>query len=413
MKTTEIDILTPVPSGSLKVSQEPFGVLTDETRWVYFSLIVPTYNEARNIHALIRLLTNLLDKALPNNYELIIVDDNSPDGTWKTAQELTLDFPHLRVMRREYERGLSSAVIRGWQVARGQVLGVIDGDLQHPPEILLKLLKEIERGADLAVASRYVEGGGVSDWGLIRRILSRGAQILGLLVLPSVLSRVSDPMSGFFLVRRNAIAEYDLYPMGYKILLEVLGRGRVDRVAEVGYVFQERQQGASKVTWKQYVEYLHHLLQLRSRGRIAHFRKRAKIELTRFFRFGLVGLSGVFVDMTVFYLLSDPSMLAWRLTRSKIIAAEIAIINNFLWNDIWTFGDISRNQRGNSRKLKRFIKFNVICLMGLILNVLILNFLFNVLGINRYVANLIAIALVTLWNFWINLKLSWRITQVK
>jgi dolichol-phosphate mannosyltransferase len=126
----------------------------------------------------------------------------------------------------------------------------------------------------------------------------------------------------------------------------------------------------------------------------------------------VVGLSGVFVDMIVLYLLSDPSSLGWNLTRSKIIASELAILNNFLWNDFWTFGDIARRQPGNRQRLKRLLKFNTICLAGLILNVLLLNFLFNVFGINRYLANLIAIAAVTLWNFWVNLKLSWRVTQV-
>ncbi|MFM6407986.1 MAG: GtrA family protein, partial [Microcystis sp.] len=101
------------------------------------------------------------------------------------------------------------------------------------------------------------------------------------------------------------------------------------------------------------------------------------------------------------------------LTRSKIIAAEMAIINNFLWNDRWTFADIASDQKGLNQRLKRFFKFNLICLAGLILNVLLLNFFFNVLHINPYIANLMAIAMVTIWNFWMNLKLSWRVTEVK
>jgi dolichol-phosphate mannosyltransferase len=403
--------LTPPPSGGLRVPSLPVANVSE--RSVDFSLIIPTYNEGGNIHAIVKSLAGLLDEFLPNHYELIVVDDDSSDRTWEIAQSLITDYPQLKVMRRQQERGLSSAVIRGWQVAGGSILGVIDGDLQHPPRVLLNLLRAIEQGADLAVASRHVEGGGVSDWGLVRRLLSRGAQTLGLILLPGVMGRVSDPMSGYFLVRRSAIAECELYPTGYKILLEVLGRGKVEQIAEVGYVFQERQEGKSKVTWKQYVEYLHHLLRLRSRGRIARFKQRVDLQFSRFFRFGLVGLSGVFVDMAMLYLLSDPMMLALPLTRSKILAAEIAILNNFLWNDCWTFGDISRQQTGKRKRLKRFIKFNLVCLMGLILNVLILNFLFNGLGINRYVANLLAIAIVTVWNFWINLKLSWRVTQVK
>lgn len=406
MSASPIGQLLSVPAGGLLI---PATVADQGSK--QFSLVIPTYNEGRNIAALVKHLSQLLDPVLPDRYELIVVDDDSPDRTWEVAQALTVNYPQLRVMRRQSERGLSTAVIRGWQVAHGEILGVIDGDLQHPPEVLLKLLAEIEQGADLAVASRHVEGGGVSEWSPVRRFLSRGAQVLGLLILPNVVGRVSDPMSGYFLVHRRAIADQSLNPMGYKILLEVLGRGNVQQVAEVGYVFQERQAGESKVTWRQYVDYLLHLAKLRSRGRISRLRQKYQLPIQRFLRFGLVGLSGVFVDMTVLYLLSDPATLGWGLTRSKIIASEIAIINNFLWNDRWTFGDISSRQAGWGKRLKRLLKFNLICLAGLILNVLLLNLLFNVFGINRYLANLIAIAAVTLWNFWLNLKLSWRVTD--
>lgn len=377
------------------------------------SLVIPSYNESRNIGRLIPQLCQLLDSCLLGQYELIVVDDDSPDKTWQVAQALVADYPQLRVMRRQQERGLSSAVIRGWQVAQGEILGVIDADLQHPPETLLAMVERLQAGADMVVASRHVDGGGVSDWSPVRRFLSRGAQVLGLLILPNVVGRVSDPMSGYFMVRREAIAGPVLNPLGYKILLEVIGRGQVREIAEVGYVFQERETGESKVTWRQYLEYLGHLGRLRSRGRLARIRQR--FPLGRFLRFGAVGLSGVFVDMAVLYLLSDPSTLAWGLTRSKIVAGEVAIVNNFLWNDAWTFGDISRTQRGVVARLQRFLKFNLVCLSGLVLNVLLLNLIFNLLfgGQYRYLANLIAIALVTAWNFWMNLKLSWRVTRVK
>jgi len=367
---------------------------------ILLSLVIPTYNESKNIPKIISLLSQTLDQAIPGAYELIVVDDNSPDRTWEIAQELMSEYPQLQVMRRIEERGLSTAVIRGWQAAKGEVLGVIDADLQHPPELLLNLWGEIVRGGDLAVASRHVEGGGVSDWSPIRRFLSRGAQTLGLVILPEVIGRVSDPMSGYFMVRRPCLAGRTLSPLGYKILIEVIARGRVPWIGEVGYVFQERQAGESKVTSKQYIDYLRHLIRLRfSLGPIA-----------RFFRFGLVGFSGVFVDLGVFYLLDQIGL---ELTRSTIISAEFAIINNFLWNDFWTFGDISRRQPGKRQRLKRLLKFNIVCLMGLILQALIVNFLFNILGINKYVAKLMAIVVVTIWNFWLNLKLSWRVTDVE
>ncbi len=405
--------LLSVPSGSLRIPRLPSRVgVTNQS--IMFSLVIPTYLEAGNINKIVRTLTSLLDESIPGDYELIIVDDNSPDGTWETALSMTSEFPQLQVMRRENERGLSSAVIRGWQNSRGRILGVIDGDLQHPPHILLQLLNAIESASDLAVASRHVEGGGVSRWSFLRRLLSRGAQLLGLIILPRVTGRVSDPMSGYFMVRRSCIEDTTFNPIGYKILLEVLGRGKIDEIAEVGYVFCERQDGESKVSWKHYLDYIRHLLRLRfSSEKVEQLSQQSGFPIGKFIRFGLVGLSGVFVDMTILYLLSDSNTLALPLTRSKIIAGEIAIFNNFLWNDAWTFADVAMQQKGLKQRLKRFFKFNIICLAGLAINVLVLNLVFNFVISNRYIANLIAIAIATVWNFWVNLKLSWRVTQIK
>ena len=395
--------LVATPVGSLVVNH----IDIDSDRLIYLSLVIPTFNEAANLAKLIHILVELLNQEIGDRYELIVVDDDSPDQTWKYAQELTEQYPQLRVICRQQEKGLATAVIRGWQVARGEILGVIDADLQHPPEVLLKLYAEIERGADLSVASRHLEGGGVSDWQMGRRILSRGAQIIGLAILPEVIGQLSDPMSGYFLVRRSAIAGHQLKPTGYKILIEVMARGSVKWLAEVSYVFQERKAGASKVTSKQYWQYLQHLIQLRF----------DLWQIKRFLRFGIVGFSGVFVDMILLYLLSDPNSLGWGLTRSKILASEVAIINNFIWNDAWTFADFAKQQRGWSKRFKRFLKFNAVCLIGLALNVVILNFFFNLLFANleygRYLANLIAIAAVTIWNFWFNLKLNWRVTDAQ
>lgn len=251
--------LEPAPRGSLRIAG---GDVADGVR---LSLVVPTFNEGKNVAELVRTLDELLRGVLGDRHEIIVVDDDSPDRTWEIAERLGDEIPSLRVMRRERERGLSTAVVRGWQIARGDVLAVIDGDLQHPPELALDLWREIEAGADLAVGSRHVTGGGVSDWALHRRMLSRGAQAIGLAVLPRVVARVSDPMSGYFMVRRRAIADRELSPLGYKILIEVLARGDIDRIREVPYVFRERAlgKGESKVTWRVYLAYLQHLARLR------------------------------------------------------------------------------------------------------------------------------------------------------
>jgi dolichol-phosphate mannosyltransferase len=246
----------------------------------------------------------------------------------------------------------------------------------------------------------------VSEWIWIRRVLSRGAQMLGLIILPEVIGRLSDPMSGYFMVRRQSLVGRILSPVGYKILIEVAARGKINWIAEAGYVFRERQTGESKVTWKQYVEYIQHLLKLRlSRSAV-------------FIRFCLVGLTGVVVDLGIFYILRK--VLGLGLTRSAIFSAEIAIFNNFLWNDLWTFADISRRQIGRQQRFKRFVKFNLVCLSGVILQTLIINIIYNFFQLNEglskvapidILAKLIAIALVTFWNFWFNLKLSWRVTE--
>ncbi|MEP0890229.1 glycosyltransferase [Leptolyngbya sp. PL-A3] len=208
-------------------------------------------------------LSYLLDEVLPNAYELIVVDDNSPDQTWNVALQLIHHYPALRVIRRMEERGLATAVVRGWEAAQGEILGVIDTDLQQPPEVLLELVKRMQQGADLAIASRNAQGGGSRNLSPARRLLRFGARLLGRLILPNVVGRVSDPMSGYFLVRREAIAGRVLFPSGYKILLEVLSRGDIQNIAEVGYVFHGRPDKRKHSFGSKVIGYLRHLMQLR------------------------------------------------------------------------------------------------------------------------------------------------------
>lgn len=251
--------LVPIPTGPLRVCSNTIPEYSNK-----LSLVLPTLNEARNIEPIIMRASEVLEQAkIP--YELIVVDDNSPDGTWRLALDLCAALPKLRVMRRVHDRGLASAVIRGWQVSDGGVLGVIDADLQHPPEVIPRLWERIEAGVDLAVASRRVPGGGVSDWKLRRKLISRTAEVLGLIVLPEVLTRLSDPMSGYLLLRRSALIGLTLRPRGYKILIEILARAKIASIAEVGYVFHERMENESKLTWRTLRDYLWQLGLLRIR----------------------------------------------------------------------------------------------------------------------------------------------------
>jgi dolichol-phosphate mannosyltransferase len=364
------------------------------------SVVLPTHNESAHIDAIVEQLIAVLDGISALRYEIIIVDDDSPDRTWQKALQLSYKFPQVRAIRRQGQRDLSTAVLCGWQIARGEVFAVMDADLQHPPETIPALWRAMKRGADLAVASRNIEGGGVSDWTLPRRIVSRCAQLLGLVVLPEVTGKVSDPLSGYFMVRRSSLEGRELHPLGYKILVEVLARGEVEKISEVPYVFRETPERGSKHSPAVLAQYLKHLSRIR-----IHL-----LKTSPFVRFCIVGASGTLIDTTMLFLLSDPLTLNWGLTRSKIIAAELALANNFIWNDLWTFGKFSIHQSSLRQRARRFLKFNLLCSVGIILNLIILNIGFNIFHMNRYIANLSAIFVVTFWNYNTNRKLSWRTT---
>ena len=226
------------------------------------SLVVPTYKERANIPALVERAGKTLDST-GEPYELIIVDDNSPDGTAEEVRRLQEGRPWLQLVVRENERDLSTAVLAGWRVARGDFLGCMDGDLQHPPEHMARLAHRLrESGAEIAIASRYVPQGSVSDWKFRRRIISWTATLLANVLLPDRIRRVRDPMSGYFLIKRSVVEKVDLKPMGYKILLEVLARGIYEHVEEVPYTFEERAHGGSKMGFAQVRLYLVHLLRI-------------------------------------------------------------------------------------------------------------------------------------------------------
>jgi dolichol-phosphate mannosyltransferase len=211
---------------------------------------------------LIPRLTSVLERA-GASFEVIVVDDDSPDGTWALAGEMALADRRLRMIRRRGERGLATAVVAGWKAAQGEILGVMDADLQYPPEGLPGLLDAIvEEAVDVVVASRYAPGARVGSWTRQREIVSRGAILLAKHALPRALGRLSDPNSGYFLIRRRVIEHVDLYPVGFKILIEVLARGRWQRVVEVPQAYEGRQAGKSKLGSRQTVEFLAHLARL-------------------------------------------------------------------------------------------------------------------------------------------------------
>ncbi|MBI3926793.1 MAG: polyprenol monophosphomannose synthase [Armatimonadetes bacterium] len=224
--------------------------MTEASGSVTLSLVVPTYNEREGLEELVATFHAILSSA-GIAYELVIVDDNSPDGTGTLADELAGRYP-LQVIHRTGKQGLASAVIQGWAAARGSVLGVTDADLSHDPHILPAMVASVERGgADVAVGSRYIPGGGMGHWPLRRQIISRVAVALGQLVCPA-----RDVTSGYLVFRRDVIQGVDLDPIGFKIGLEVLVRGRYRTFTEIPYVFRDRQRGRSKLNLLEIRNYL-------------------------------------------------------------------------------------------------------------------------------------------------------------
>lgn len=228
-------------------------------------LVVPALREAGNLRPLLERITASLEP-LAVDYEVLVVDDDSRDGTAEVVEECARASPRIRLLVRTGERGLAGAVVHGWRHTDAGVLGVMDADLQHPPELLPELWKAVEAGSDLAVASRYARPGGVRGWNPARRLLSwLGVRMIAGWLRPAV--PVQDPLSGFFLVRRASIAGVTLEPQqGFKILLEILVKGNIRSATEVPFQFGMRRTGRSKASLKVGWEYLSLLWRLRRAG---------------------------------------------------------------------------------------------------------------------------------------------------
>jgi dolichol-phosphate mannosyltransferase len=212
------------------------------------SLVIPTLNEAANVERMVRTLEDIFRENSIAEHEIIVVDDHSPDGTGQIADRLAAELPgRVRVIHRAGKASLGTAAVQGWASARGRVLAIMDCDFQHPPTLIPRLLDAIESGADLAIASRYTEGGKIPAWSLHRRIASSLSTFATRLALGKATDRVTDPLSGCFAMRREVIEKTTLKPRGFKVLLEVLGQGRFHVVREVPYEFSARTAGESKL----------------------------------------------------------------------------------------------------------------------------------------------------------------------
>ncbi len=235
------------------------------------SLVVPTYNERSSLEILLPRLDRIAPE-LPVHLEVVVVDDNSPDGTADFADNFRPQSSMtILVVKRAGKFGLASAVIEGWRAGRGEYLGVMDADGSHDETILPAMTQCLVDGqAEVSVGSRYIDGGGMGDWPLVRQIISRVAVVLGSFLCPA-----KDVTSGYLLFRREVLEGVSLDPIGFKIGLEVMVRGRYRMFTEVPYVFTDRQKGRSKLGAREVIAYLVQLSRLLAyRYRHPHKRRR-------------------------------------------------------------------------------------------------------------------------------------------
>jgi dolichol-phosphate mannosyltransferase len=236
-----------IPAGILHGQSSQPGP-EDSAAHETLALVIPTLREAENLHGLLDHVRAVLDP-IGAAYEILVVDDDSRDGTEAIVNAISAEDPRVRLLIRKGERGLSGAILYGWQHTDATILGVMDADLQHPPELLPRLLEAIQGGCDLAIASRYTEGGELGAWNPLRKFFSAAA-IWVTWPLQAGHARAKDPMSGFFMVRACCLRQGVFQKSGFKLLLEVLVRGQIKSVKEIPFAFGLRRRGLSKANLK-------------------------------------------------------------------------------------------------------------------------------------------------------------------
>jgi len=345
------------------------------------SVVVPTYNEAENVPVLVPKICEVLESAGLKG-EIIVVDDGSLDGTGRIAQGLSEIYP-VRVRVRSGERGLATAVVAGFDMSAAKVCAVMDADGSHPVEKLPEMIRPIlEDRADITVGSRNIEGGGAEQWPWHRRLVSKTAGLMA-----AGLCNLSDPTSGFMGVRRRLLEDLKFNPVGYKIVLETVVKAAPARILEVPIVFSDRQLGKSKLGLKQQVDYIRHLYRLHQHRRPTLF---------EFFKFCLVGLSGIFVDMAVVIGIKELFQLDTRICA--VFGFATAVTTNYLLNRYWTFA-----QGRFAPVIRSYLAFVAVCCLGLAVRLGVIHLLieYTMMDTGRWyiLTNFIGIVAATAVNF--------------
>jgi dolichol-phosphate mannosyltransferase len=357
------------------------------------TVIIPTYNERDNIVDLIRAINNQFEYHNVNG-EILVIDDNSPDGTANMVNVLAETRPNVRCIVRKTDKGLSQSVVDGFKNAQSDIFVVIDADFSHPVACTIALYKNIKKGADIAIGSRYMKGGDIQKWGATRHAISSGATHIARILFPDV----TDPVSGLFAVRKSVVENANLRPSGYKILTEILGKGTYQTVIEVPYKFVNRKRGASKLGFRQIYEYAVQILEIVVHALIAQ-NNQVWHEIIRITRFMVVGLSGIFVNLLVLYSLVEGTGMNYII--AGFFAIEASIISNFYFNDRWTFSDLR-----NSKLITRIYRFHAVSFVGMLINVAVLAIL-TYFGIWYMLSQVIGIFVAFSWNFIGNRRKTW------
>jgi dolichol-phosphate mannosyltransferase len=371
------------------------------------SIIIPTYNESKNILQILKSIGEHLPKNLLA--EAIVVDDNSPDGTGKIVEDYLKEVKQkigyiIHIIHRKTKSGLSSAVLRGIEYATGDTIVVMDSDFSHPPKIIPRLIEEIKRsGCDIAIASRYVAGGAVKGWTLKRKLLSSTATRIAKKGLGI---NESDPMSGFFAFKRKIIDGLKLDAIGYKMLLEILVKTRGATVREIPYTFTNRMHGSSKLDSSTMFDYARSVWKLYKFGKTAE--KNETRDSVRFLskaaRFYTVGASGLLVNYLVSLLFADAGMNFWYI-HATIIGIMFSMSSNFVLNKIWTFGDRNFEAKRTLAQYGKFIGFSS---LGALVQLGIVYVLVDSYQLLYPVALVLAVATAASSNFILNKKWTFK-----
>ncbi len=360
------------------------------------TVIIPTFKEEANIRNIITEVDSVLRTAGLNG-EILVVDDNSPDETIAIVNSIAETNKNVRIIVRSADHGLSQSVAEGFLRASSNIFVVIDADLSHPPALIPKMYREILAGNDVVIGSRYMEGGGIKKWPVKRRVISLVATFFGRLLFPDI----TDPVSGFFAVRKDVVRNAPLKPKGYKILLEVLGKGVWERDTEIPFEFSDREIGTSKLKVKTIIEYAQQVADITLYS-FGHHGSAAWREWKKIFKFGLVGISGMVVNLGILQILLFSGISGFI---ALFFAIVTAILNNFIWNDRWTFRDASLRQATTAWYRLRL--FYLVSAGGAVINYAVALVLNQTFGIRIDVADLIGILIGFAWNFLINRRFTW------